>query len=1040
MPTDGQPPPERAGAARDRAGGAAARREERLRGRSVQASTVNDPEELPRLHASPDGEQATVLEPGGAEADVRSILQSGELDVSPELPTRHGLAPTDFDDDDDDDDEHDETSLQPGLGATMRRIAEASGLLPLSPTPPAPRRLRSSEDPERPTAELGGIAEEPALDERTSLEPTLGEAVRRMTSGEPVGPPTDEDTEAQLPSSSDDPMDRTSFEPGLAAKIRALSRAQEALGFETAPRDESRTDLQSDTGGPAGSWDRPDSGPDGRPTPLEATSGVADETLLERPDADGPSLLERLREASAMEGRGRRLTWPRTSESGLWDDPTALEGGDEPTPGGPVGNDTMLDFRSPIVGDPSTRVTTGPNPFGRLELDTEGERESDDFRPVGDQDATVSVAFDRGGLQSVIDVEAAFPTLEMGAVSRSDSLRRADPSAGETAVDAQDPRGRTTPDVTIERGPSAVPRLPTPVSERRASMSPRIERPSALPPPPGFERPPSPARPGRIQTHVIEQLEDGERFGPYVLLRQVGVGGMAEVRLACQTGAREFLKPCVVKRIVPELAYEPDVREMFAEEGRICAVLHHPNIVRLYEYDEVDGVPFLALELVDGTNLAMLDGLTGDEGLPPKAIAEIGRRVAAALSYAHGLTSPAGVPLRLIHRDISPQNVLVSRAGEVKLADFGIARFDGRAHRTALGPPKGKLRYLSPEQLRYQPIDHRVDLFALGVVLTELVSRRLLMPDGALTVEDIEGLVRQRCAQARQRLPGAFVDLLVRLTADDPDRRPRDAAEVEAALADLVSSLAGEELPELAARVIEPQIPSAEQAIYALASSASSVSAVDPDLERTAHEPPSGLERLRLESRIASLPGEQDDGFPTTAHFVLGPRGSRPDLASGRNAALDTQAPTLPPGSVPGLLEPQAAEPTIPDDGRLRFDSALGPRALSGPPTAPPDEGLDFVDRTPPQPYLAPRPSDGVAAGPGARGPDGVRPFAVGRPAAPADPVEVETTRQVPIPDLGPRAPARAGGLRGWQFGLLMALALVLGIGVAYAIQLVLRS
>jgi len=209
-----------------------------------------------------------------------------------------------------------------------------------------------------------------------------------------------------------------------------------------------------------------------------------------------------------------------------------------------------------------------------------------------------------------------------------------------------------------------------------------------------------------------------ERLGRFRLLERLAVGGTAEVfraRLAGSTGEQ----PAVVKRILPQHLRDGHFRSMFQQEARLLATLDHPNVVRLLDFGEVKGSLLLALEHVDGGDLA---ALMTRLRMPPPLAAYVVHEVARALEYVHTRTDEAGRSLHIVHRDVSPQNILLSRAGGVKLTDFGIARSTHRRDRTSVRVITGKLAYLAPEQaLPDSPIDARVDIFALGAVLYELL-------------------------------------------------------------------------------------------------------------------------------------------------------------------------------------------------------------------------------------------------------------------------------------------------------------------------------
>ena len=221
-----------------------------------------------------------------------------------------------------------------------------------------------------------------------------------------------------------------------------------------------------------------------------------------------------------------------------------------------------------------------------------------------------------------------------------------------------------------------------------------------------------------------------QSLGPYELLESVATGGMAEVYLARRVGPHGFQKFFAVKRILPQLAEDADFVGMFVDEARISAQLSHPNIVHVFDFGEDNGELYMALEYVHGTSCAKLlrsaKATARGEKLTIEVAIHIAQGVLRALEYAHGLCDERGRPMQLVHRDVSPGNVLLHESGGVKLADFGIARATPIERRTDVGQLKGKLGYMSPEQVVGAPLDHRSDLFTLAIVLTELITRRPL--------------------------------------------------------------------------------------------------------------------------------------------------------------------------------------------------------------------------------------------------------------------------------------------------------------------------
>jgi serine/threonine-protein kinase len=263
----------------------------------------------------------------------------------------------------------------------------------------------------------------------------------------------------------------------------------------------------------------------------------------------------------------------------------------------------------------------------------------------------------------------------------------------------------------------------------------------------------------------------GETFGRYALGAPIGRGKMAEVRLAVEALPGGGRRPCVVKRVAAPLSANPRFVEMFREEMRLATRLVHPNIACAFEAGEIDGVPFIAFERIDGATLREVHQAHGGPLAVPAVLA-IGLEVARALDYAHLLADSEGRPLEVVHRDISPDNVLLTSAGAIKVIDFGIARFRDRDHHTRHGEIKGKLRYLAPEQAEQKAVDARTDLFALGITLAELL--------GALKPPFTHSFTREVVDEPGDLAPEVH-RLLRRLTAADPEARlPSARALIEA--------------------------------------------------------------------------------------------------------------------------------------------------------------------------------------------------------------------------------------------------------------------
>ncbi|MCC6808079.1 MAG: serine/threonine protein kinase [Deltaproteobacteria bacterium] len=223
-----------------------------------------------------------------------------------------------------------------------------------------------------------------------------------------------------------------------------------------------------------------------------------------------------------------------------------------------------------------------------------------------------------------------------------------------------------------------------------------------------------------------------ERFGKYRLEQRLAVGGMAEIFLAKLDGPVGFQKELVIKRILPNFATDPDFVSMFLDEAKLVAQLAHPNLVQVFELGSVGNALFLAMEYVDGLDLYTLLRRMRQRSvpMPPDVSVSILLATLRGLHYAHEKTDQmTETPLGLVHRDVSPSNILVSRAGYVKVTDFGIAKAETRATKTRTGVLKGKFAYMAPEHAQGKAIDRRADLFAVGLIAFELFSGRQAYAD-----------------------------------------------------------------------------------------------------------------------------------------------------------------------------------------------------------------------------------------------------------------------------------------------------------------------
>ncbi len=413
-------------------------------------------------------------------------------------------------------------------------------------------------------------------------------------------------------------------------------------------------------------------------------------------------------------------------------------------------------------------------------------------------------------------------------------------------------------------------------------------------------------------------------LGPYHLQRELAVGGMAEVYLAEHRAPAEVRRDVVVKRVLPQFVDDPEFRDMFLDEARLMAALAHPYIAQVYDVG-LDGEScYLVMEYIRGPTVRDLLGAAaarGEAGLPRAAGLAIGLAVAEALHYVHGRVGPDGQPLGIVHRDLNPSNVMVAYTGGVKLIDFGIAKAASRLHQTRGNIVRGTRGYIAPEQIdRRAPLDHRADVFAMGVLLYELCLGRHPFgdePDAAQLMRVVQGRYVPPTAHD-PRFPPELARLLRACFQPNPaDRPPAMRAVVDTLAAHMrrtgeSASLA--ELGDLAAELV----PAAEAPRAIERPSRQTREHLDAAMAL-------GPEELTEPSMIIEVEPDDDDDEATTPTRL-------DELAA--EAGDDTTQRMQRPGSAPPEPSPPPARRT---------------RAIPVEPSAPPP--------TPPAPPAAPTPS-----------------------------------------------------------------------------------
>ncbi|MDX2012666.1 MAG: protein kinase [Myxococcaceae bacterium] len=422
-----------------------------------------------------------------------------------------------------------------------------------------------------------------------------------------------------------------------------------------------------------------------------------------------------------------------------------------------------------------------------------------------------------------------------------------------------------------------------------------------------------------------------EVLGKYTLIKKLASGGMAEVFLAKVAGPAGFEKLVVVKRILAHLAEEPSFIEMFLAEARLAAQLNHPNVVQVFDFGEQDGTWFLVMELIDGLNLRHLfrKAAEKNEFLPLPVVLRIVTMALEGLAYAHDFVDPStGAPLNLVHRDVSPDNILVGRNGAVKVVDFGIAKAANQTHLTKTGSVKGKFAYMPPEQLQGQRLDRRADLFAMGIVLYELLSTRKPFDtsNDAVVVRAILYEDFTPVSAWRPDVPPELDAVLQRAFAKDPAQRYADCRSMAADL-DRLMMARGEsvnqyDIAQLVQRLGGPSSMAVAPTPKPSPSVSTSAPTLQPDPQRVAPTPatvpmdsthtlqqpppPTGVTTPapRVEVRPSTIaplgpieavptPMPREAPVETTDHSVGSP--SRPAVASPAGAAPSFEAIPPPP-------------------------------------------------------------------------------------------------------------------------------------------------
>jgi serine/threonine-protein kinase len=459
-------------------------------------------------------------------------------------------------------------------------------------------------------------------------------------------------------------------------------------------------------------------------------------------------------------------------------------------------------------------------------------------------------------------------------------------------------------------------------------------------------------------------------FGEYEIIKQLRVGGMATLYLARRHGAAGFSRLVALKMIHRHLIAQPSFVEMFVDEARICSHISHPNVVHVEEFGELDGVHYLVMEYLDGCSVSELLGLLRREHrmLDPELAARVIMQVAGGLHTAHETRGPDGQPLEIIHRDISPSNILISVGGNAKLIDFGIAKARNRVTETQAGVSlKGKYSYVAPEQAVKGAVDRRCDIFSLGIVFWELLTGRKLF-----TEDNHIGLFNRLTqtdalapSTANPAVPEVLDSIVLAMLQHDPVARPQTALEVQRRIASAIPGAANREASELGALAIEVRDKSEERRARRAASGAAG-----SDSNQSFSPTPSPNARARTVSGSRAMGMGTNEATLGAGVLISPPPGPSPWW---RRRGLQVGAGLLGAGLLMGILlarqgrgadasapprHPSELELVAPQDSVPVRPAVRPPPAVESPPAAqPPTPSVAESPPAAPPPAAQPAPA-----------------------------------------------------------------------------------
>lgn len=416
-----------------------------------------------------------------------------------------------------------------------------------------------------------------------------------------------------------------------------------------------------------------------------------------------------------------------------------------------------------------------------------------------------------------------------------------------------------------------------------------------------------------------------QTFGKYRLIEKIGSGGMAEVYLATQLGdLAGFEKQVALKMMSQNLSDREDLVIMFLDEARIAAQLNHPNIVHVYDLGRVEDTLYIAMEYVEGKDLRRIceKGIDCDNFLSREFAARIIADAAAGLHYAHTSTDNQGQPRNVVHRDVTPQNILVSMDGQIKVADFGVAKAEDRLGHTRVGQRKGKLSYMSPEQFEASTVDARSDVYALGILLYETTVQTRLFR-GRSDFETMSLIANSAVTPPRDLrpdYPAELASIVMRALEKDPDDRYQSALEFQNALEDWLHAQAKRVGPAEIAEYMRAIFPDSAE------TSASDASAVDggdgqtASAQRSVSLPAPEPATKILEPQPDQIAASSDSAAGPESHDQAGAAPHRVPKPANASASRSPQAP----GGSPSNRPPRAATAPAPAASPDAIESASG--------------------------------------------------------------------------------------------------------------------